>query len=75
MVVHDLQANAASGMAVQAQVFRTRLKGLHRYIVYKTEEKEKLGEPTDSYEAFTVSRLAFQFYVKHIINFQMEVKL
>ncbi|KAK8651364.1 hypothetical protein V6N13_140968 [Hibiscus sabdariffa] len=59
------QANAASGMAVhddcKLKFLELKAKRSHRFIVFKIEEKqkqvvvEKLGEPADSYEAFTAS--------------------
>ncbi|KAL4324661.1 hypothetical protein GQ457_11G009140 [Hibiscus cannabinus] len=58
-------ANAASGMAVhddcKLKFLELKAKRTYRFIVFKIEEKqkqvvvEKLGEPTDSYEAFTAS--------------------
>ena len=65
MVVHDLQANAVSGMAVhddcKLKFLELKAKTTYRFIVFKIEEKqkqvvvEKFGEPTDSYEDFTAS--------------------
>ncbi|PPR91446.1 hypothetical protein GOBAR_AA29245 [Gossypium barbadense] len=59
------QANAASGMAVhddcKLKFLELKAKRTYRFIVFKIEEKqkqvvvEKVGEPTDSYEAFTAS--------------------
>ncbi|ERN07755.1 hypothetical protein AMTRI_Chr08g163050 [Amborella trichopoda] len=58
-------ANAASGMAVndecKLKFLELKAKRTYRYVVFKIEEKlkqvivEKLGEPTDGYEAFTAS--------------------
>ncbi|MBA0782456.1 hypothetical protein Gotri_000338 [Gossypium trilobum] len=58
-------ANAASGMAVhddcKLKFLELKAKRTYRFIVFKIEEKqkqvvvEKVGEPTDSYEAFTAS--------------------
>ncbi|KAH1030576.1 hypothetical protein J1N35_042750 [Gossypium stocksii] len=64
-VVNGSQANAASGMAVhddcKLKFLELKAKRTYRFIVFKIEEKqkqvvvEKVGEPTDSYEAFTAS--------------------
>ncbi|MBA0751333.1 hypothetical protein Gogos_000263 [Gossypium gossypioides] len=64
-VVHGSQANAASGMAVhddcKLKFLELKAKRTYRFIVFKIEEKqkqvvvEKVGEPTDNYEAFTAS--------------------
>ncbi|XVE52703.1 hypothetical protein DITRI_Ditri02bG0144500 [Diplodiscus trichospermus] len=58
-------ANAASGMDVhddcKLKFLELKAKRTYRFIVFKIEEKqkqvvvEKLGEPSDSYEAFTAS--------------------
>ncbi|XP_072975369.1 actin-depolymerizing factor 7-like isoform X1 [Typha angustifolia] len=63
MCVCILQANAASGMAVdddcKLKFLELKAKRTYRYIIYKIDEKskhvvvEKLGEPTLSYDDFT----------------------
>lgn len=60
-----LQANAASGMAVddacRLKFLELKSKRTHRFIIFKIEEKqkqvivEKVGEPSQSYEDFTSS--------------------
>ncbi|KAK3226405.1 hypothetical protein Dsin_006267 [Dipteronia sinensis] len=65
MVFLQLQANAASGMAVhddcKLKFLELKAKRTYRFIVYKIEEKqkqvivEKLGEPAESYEDFSAS--------------------
>ncbi|KAH0937350.1 hypothetical protein HID58_004811 [Brassica napus] len=61
----DLDANAASGMAVhddcKLRFLELKAKRTHRFIVYKIEEKqkqvivEKVGEPIQTYEDFAAS--------------------
>lgn len=60
-----LQANAASGMAVnddcKLKFLELKAKRTHRFIVYKIDEKlkqvivEKVGEPALTYEDFAAS--------------------
>jgi len=62
---NKLQANAASGMAVdddcKLKFLELKGKRTHRFIVYKIDETlkqvvvEKLGEPAMTYEDFTAS--------------------
>ena len=58
-----IQANAASGMAVddecKLKFLELKAKRSYRFIVYKIEQQQvvvdKLGEPNESYEDFTAS--------------------
>ena len=61
----ELQANAASGMAVhddcKLKFLELKAKRTYRFIIYKIEEKqkqvvvEKVGEPANGYEDFTAN--------------------
>jgi cofilin len=58
-----VQANSASGMAVQddckLKFLELKAKRSYRFIVFKIEQQqvmvEKLGEPNESYEDFTAT--------------------